>query len=61
MEVQSMIIWTAVSLWFCHGWYMNIQLDKVHKKLDAIAEGIDKQNHAGKVFVPGFGYQDSTD
>jgi hypothetical protein len=41
-SIEKTIVLTAVALWFAHGWYLNTRLNAVHKKLDALMEGMDK-------------------
>ena len=41
-SIERTIVLTAVGLWFAHGWYLNTRLNAVHKKLDALMEGMDK-------------------
>ena len=40
-DVEKTIVVAGVVLWFALGWYLNIGLKNVHKKLDAIMEQID--------------------
>ncbi len=37
-SLHSTIITTAVVLWFAQGWYLNVRLREVHKKLDKLLE-----------------------
>lgn len=39
-SIEETIVLTAVALWFAHGWYLNTRLNIVHKKLDALMEGM---------------------
>jgi hypothetical protein len=41
-STEQTIVLTAVALWFAHGWYLNTRLNALHKKLDALMEGMDK-------------------
>lgn len=36
MSIETTVIITGVALWFAHGWYLNLRLQYVHKKLDAV-------------------------
>ena len=35
-EIEKTIVSVAVILWFAHGWYLNIKMLAVHKKLDVV-------------------------
>jgi hypothetical protein len=37
----STLIWITVVLWFAVGWYMNMQLAKVHAKIDRVFEALN--------------------
>lgn len=40
-DIEKTIIFTAIGLWFAHGWYLNDRLARVHKKLDRTLDAID--------------------
>jgi hypothetical protein len=40
MGIKSTIVWTAIALWFAHGWYLNTRLNAIHDKLDRILNRI---------------------
>ena len=40
MTIESLIIASAVALWFANGWYLNTRLNAVHRKLDAALEAL---------------------
>jgi hypothetical protein len=35
-SLEKTIILTAIGLWFAQGWYLNVKLEDVHKKLDSV-------------------------
>jgi hypothetical protein len=37
-HIDQLIVGTAVVLWFAHGTYLNIKLERVHEKLDLVLE-----------------------
>lgn len=39
--IEKTIIFTAIALWFAHGWYVNERLRRVHEKMDRILETFD--------------------
>src|SRR5271157_2094750 len=39
--IEKTIVVTAIVLWFAHGWYLNMRLLDVHKKLDGILGQFD--------------------
>lgn len=36
--LEKTVVITAIALWFAHGWYFNVRLQHVHKKLDQVLE-----------------------
>ena len=38
MTIESLVVASAVALWFANGWYLNTRLNEVHRKLDAALE-----------------------
>ncbi len=40
-SIKATIIGTAFAAWFAHGWYLNQQLQSVHKKLDNVLDAFD--------------------
>lgn len=40
-SIEKTIVFTAIALWFAHGWYLNERLKRVHDKLDRILEAFD--------------------
>jgi len=40
-SIEKTIVFTAIALWFAHGWYLNERLKRVHEKLDRIMEAFD--------------------
>ena len=40
-DIEKTIIFTAIALWFAHGWYLNERLKRVHEKMDRILESFD--------------------
>lgn len=41
MSTDTLIIVTAIALWFAHGWYLNERLKIVHQKMDRMLEQFD--------------------
>ena len=40
-SIKEAIIGTAIATWFAHGWYLNLRLQSVHKKLDNVLDAFD--------------------
>jgi hypothetical protein len=40
-DIERTVIGTAIGLWFAHGWYLNLRLQKVHDKLDLVLESFN--------------------
>ncbi|MFZ3320738.1 MAG: hypothetical protein WA190_00090 [Usitatibacter sp.] len=39
--IDRTVVLTAIALWFAHGWYLNIRLERVHRKLDLMLASFD--------------------
>ena len=37
-SVEETVVYTAIALWFAHGWYLNERLKSVHAKLDSVLD-----------------------
>jgi hypothetical protein len=40
-HTEWIVIGAAIALWFAQGWYLNVTLRSVHKKLDVINDQFD--------------------
>jgi hypothetical protein len=40
-SLENTLILTAIALWFAQGWYLNMKLEAVHKKLDLVLDNFN--------------------
>ena len=39
--IEKTIVFSAIALWFAHGWYLNERLKLVHERLDRVFEAFN--------------------